>query len=160
MVSFLKIRLYIFLVSVVCAIFLSQCQQSKPEEPEKTEKGASCSTKKPLNPNGDSELALLMREMYDSSASLKVSIEKGILPSDFPKQFLKIHSAKPTDPTVKTEAFEALAKDYLSGLKNLYASPKEELTKNYNLSVQKCINCHEAFCPGPIQKIVRLKFAE
>ncbi len=160
MVSFLKSKPAIVFIVFLCLALLYQFNSFHKEKIEPTKNGSSCSIKEPLNPNGDSELALLMREMYDTSVSLKTSITKAILPRDFPQRFRSIHSAKPTDPTVKTETFKILADEYLKGLKALSNSKKGELKTNYNESVQKCINCHEAFCPGPIKKIVKLKFTE
>ena len=112
---------------------------------------------KPLNPNGDSELALLMRMMNDSTAAIKELVAQGKLPDKFPEAFLKIHTAKPTDQTVKTEEFEAFAASYVEGLKQLYHSSPSELETNYNSLVQRCINCHQSVCPGPIKAIKKLK---
>jgi hypothetical protein len=158
MVLFLKNRFKIVISLLLITVLFSQCQESKNEKVEVSKNSPSCSIKKPLNPNGDSELALLMREMYDTSASIKTTIINGESPSNFPQSFNKIQSAKATDPSVKNETFKVLAEEYLKGLKVLYNSPVAELKTNFNESVQKCINCHEAFCPGPIQKIVKLKF--
>lgn len=112
--------------------------------------------KKPLNPNGDSELALLMRNMNTSTSSLKELIKQGKLPDRFPEEFLRIHKAVPTDSTVKGPVFDAFASNYLNGLNELYKSPKEQLSVNYNAVVQRCVDCHRQFCPGPIKAINKL----
>jgi len=158
MVLSLKNKLTLLLVTTVVSVFFVQCQQNT-NDLSGTEKkdNTACITKKPLNPNGDSELALLMRSMYDSAASVKELIKQGKLPEKFPSAFLKIHTAKPTDSTVRTIEFTAFATDYINGLTTLHSSSKEKLTSNYNILVQKCVNCHQAVCPGPIQRINKLK---
>ena len=79
------------------------------------------------------------------------------LPAKFPEEFLKIHTATPTDSSTKTPIFESFAANYINGLNKLYTSPKDDLTKNYNAFVQGCVDCHHAFCPGPIKAINKLK---
>lgn len=111
---------------------------------------------KPLNPNGDSELALLMRLMNDSTAALKKQILDGKMPEKFPEAFLKIHTATPTDPNIKNEEFDAFATSYTEGLKQLYESSPEDLKSNFNNLVQRCINCHQSVCPGPVKAIKKL----
>jgi hypothetical protein len=155
---FLKNRKTGFFLLVLAVLFF-QCQEPVKEKAESVKSGASCSVKKPLNPNGDSELALLMRDMYNTSDSLRIEVERGRITSKFPQRFHEMHSALATDPSVKNKTFSILAADYLKGLKVLYSSSQEKLKSNYNESVQKCISCHENFCPGPIQKITKLKFA-
>lgn len=112
--------------------------------------------KKSLNPNGDSELAMLMRAMLDSSANIKALISKGKMPENFPEEFLKIHTAKPTDPKVRTPEYEAFATSFVEGLDQLYKSPPEDFQVNYNSLVQRCANCHKAICPGPLKAINKL----
>ncbi len=138
-------KISLFFLAAFVSLFLFQCKNTSD---------------KPLNPNGDSELALLMRMMNDSTASIKELVKQGKLPEKFPEAFLKIHTAKPTDPTVKTEEFEAFAASYVEGLKQLYQSSPSELETNYNSLVQRCINCHQSVCPGPIKAIKKLKIEE
>ncbi len=133
----------LFVSGLLLSLFLTQCNNIREGNP--------------LNPNGDSELALLMRMMNDSTASIKEYVKQGKLPEKFPEAFLKIHTAKPTDPTVKTEEFEAFANNYIDGLRQLYQSSPNELKANYNSLVQRCINCHQSSCPGPIKTIKKLK---
>ncbi len=136
-----------------------QCSQSSDKKAAALSQKDStvCSSKKPLNPNGDSELALLMRSMNTSTASFRELIKQGKLPEKFPEEFLKIHTAKPTDPATSTPIFEGFATSYLNGLNKLYASPKDQLTSNFNIFVQGCVDCHQQFCPGPIKTINKLK---
>ena len=147
---------------LVCfALLLVQCSndaEKKAAEKATADSLASCT--KSLNPNGDSELAVLMREMMNSSQNLKEMIKQGNLPDKFPEAFMKIHTAKPTDADTKKESFDAFASNYISNLQTLYASPKEDLTKNYNAVITACVSCHQQHCPGPIRAINKLKIEE
>ena len=156
MVLLSKSKALVFITLAFVIIFLSQCKQADKSSASVSE-NTSCGKTKSLNPNGDSELALLMRHMYDSLNSMNKLIKNGGVPSRFPESFLKIHTAKPTTSTTKLESFDAFADDYIRTLKLLYNSPKADLNKNYNSLVQKCANCHEASCPGPLKKIYKLK---
>ena len=148
---------------VVCALLLggvfllSRCSNEKPAEEAAGKDSTAASCNKPLNPNGDSELALLMRDMMHSSENMREMIRQGKLPDKFPEAFLKIHTAKPTDSTTKKASFDAFANNYIYNLQALYHSPKEELTQNYNAVVNACVSCHTAHCPGPLKAINKLK---
>ena len=156
MVLLSKSKVIIFATLAVLIVLLPKCKQADKSNVNTTE-NTVCVKTKSLNPNGDSELALLMRQMYDSLNSMNRLIKNGGVPSKFPESFLKIHTAKPTTSNTKLESFDAFADDYIATLRLLYNSPKADLNKNYNLLVQKCANCHEASCPGPLKKIYKLK---
>jgi hypothetical protein len=132
---------------------LEQC--GEPSETDKKENVATCKIK-PVNPNGDSELSLLMREMMRSADSMKTVIKSGNVPEKFPDAFLKIHTAKPTDDDTKHASYDAFATNYIDNLQILCKSPKAESIKNYNVVVNSCINCHNDHCPGPIKTIEKL----
>lgn len=148
-------------VLLIVALLLVQCTGDKvKQEAEKATADSLASCSKSLNPNGDSELAVLMREMMSSSQNLKEMVRQGNLPEKFPEAFMKIHTAKPTDSDTKKESFDAFATNYISNLQALYASPKEDLTKNYNAVITACVSCHQQHCPGPIKAINKLKIGE
>ncbi len=157
MALLLKNKFFVIITLLCFVVLLSQCSnKDKNLSKETTQKDtATCSSKK-INPNGDSELALLMRKMLQSSASLKEMIKQGKLPDKFPEEFLKIHTAKPTDSETKKASFDGFAANYLDNLNTLYHSPKEELTQNYNAVINSCVSCHSEHCPGPIKAIKKL----
>jgi len=142
--------------AIVFIIAMNSCSADKNNGNIESSDLANCTTIAPRNPNGNSELAILMRAMLDSSSSLKASIKQGKLPEKFPDAFLKIHTATPTDPTVKTPQFDAFAASYVEGLNQLYNSAPEDYESNYNSLVQRCANCHRAVCPGPLKAINKL----
>lgn len=107
-----------------------------------------------------SELALLMRGMYDFSDDLKNKITNKEELGKFPKNQKLIHTAIATDPSVKTEKYNVFAKEYLKNLAALYKTPVAEQKVQFNLVVTNCITCHQSFCPGPVKRIKKLYFAE
>lgn len=158
MVLLLKNKILVILSLLVVVFFLENCSDNKQklaEEKIKADSISSCT--KPVNPNGDSELALLMRDMMSSASNLREMIKQGNVPKSFPEAFLKIHTAKPTDSDTKKASFDNFANNYISNLQTLYTSPKEDLAKNYNAVVNACASCHSEHCPGPLKAINKLK---
>ena len=163
MVSLLKNK-FVLLFSFFCLAglgLLPQCSSDgdKSNKQETVTGNASCSPDK-INPNGSSELSVLMRTMLKSSVSLKEMIKQGKLPDKFPEEFLKIHTATPTDAATKKASFDGFATAYLVNMKTLFNSPKEELTQNYNSVVNACIACHSEHCPGPLAAIKKLTITQ
>jgi len=127
------------------SLWMFSCQQSTCDKPKK---------KRPINPNGDSELALLMRDMFEESDSLKQLVISGKELSGL-KKYQDIHSAIPTDPTVTGPIFEAFAEAYIESIKALEKSDSSSVFK-FNHMVDQCMNCHTEFCPGPKKRIKQL----
>lgn len=115
-----------------------------------------CSDPKTLNPNGDSELALLMRLMYEDGIKVKAQIQKGEKPTiEF--DFEKIHTAQATDPAkMKTPEFDAFASSYVQAVNAYQNAGKEEAGTYFNGIVTACMNCHNAVCPGPRVRIKKM----
>lgn len=111
----------------------------------------------PINPNGDSELALLMRNLYFEADSIKKLIvnDEGNISEEFIAELERIHTASPTDPEVKTAEFTAFNELMINEAKAL-----KETTDNkkeiFNQFVNRCIDCHQVVCPGPIKRIKKL----
>jgi hypothetical protein len=111
-----------------------------------------------INPNGDSELALLMRQMYVDADSLKQTIinDQGTISNEFINELEKVHNAIPTDENVKTPEFGAFNKSLVHQAKALQTSSVNK-TDAFNQLINRCLDCHNSFCPGPIKKIKKLK---
>ena len=108
------------------------------------------------NPNGDSELALLMREMFEDGLRIKEQIEKGEKP-DILKKFEAIHTAEATEPEkAASETYKNFADSYLTALNGLQNADSDELFDAYQGMVQSCMSCHQALCPGPMVRIKKL----
>ncbi|MDC0029001.1 hypothetical protein OAJ32_00665 [bacterium] len=117
-----------------------------------------------INPNGDSELAIVMRNLFDNSLEIRNHIieldtlKSNKLPSKLIEKFTYnlnlLHSAKPTDQNLRDDGvYQAFANAYI----NTSEKFKSNLShKNFNVMVNNCIQCHEKFCLGTIQKINKL----
>jgi hypothetical protein len=112
---------------------------------------------KDLNPNGSSELSLLMRRMEKQLVDARPGVLEGKLNDrTYPADIDQLNTAKPTDAETKTEAFPVFADIYLKSVKTFLASKPEELTENYNNVVNSCLACHSQHCPGPVSRIRKL----
>ena len=151
---------FLFFGLGVLIVVATQC--GSPEEKKGSEASADSTSckKKPVNPNGDSELALLMRDMKKLSDTLREQVLASELKGSFPERFMKIHTATPTDADTKHESFNSFARNYIYNLQELYKSPKPEWKKKYNATIDACLSCHSDHCPGPIPTIEKLKIAE
>jgi hypothetical protein len=111
----------------------------------------------PLNPNGDSPLALLMRRMTKWAEQAKKNIDSGnYLPPVNMEDFNTMLTAAPTDSTVKGEPFTGYAKSWLASLEALYASDKSTHKRLFNAVITQCVTCHQSYCQGPIKRIRKL----
>ena len=102
------------------------------------------------------EMALLMRKMYEVNNVVKKQIinKDSILP--FPEEFSNIHTAVLTDPTERNSEFDSLADLYLTYQKDLFNTVNDSTVYYFNKSVNTCITCHETRCVGPLPKIKKL----
>lgn len=108
------------------------------------------------NPNGDSELALLMREMFDDGMRMKQQIESGDKLEVLAK-FEKIHTAQATEPEkASSKKFKMYADAYLNMIEQLKVSSPKDTEALFQGLVESCMNCHRAMCPGPIVRIKKL----
>jgi len=104
-----------------------------------------------------SEMTLLMRSMYDVNEELKKEILAGKSPEKFPKDFLKIFTAKLTDDKPYNETFKAFSKVYIDNERAIFDSTsKIPLKQRYNNAINTCISCHTTECVGPIPRIKKL----
>jgi hypothetical protein len=99
-----------------------------------------------------------MRKMTTHCDSLKFCLENDLrrLPA-FPPEFNKMPIAKRTDPEIRQEAFEGLAKYHLNTWEKLYTAKISDRKEAYSTIVRSCISCHESVCPGPLKRIKALK---
>lgn len=124
-------------------------------EKESKDSLAACKTNS-LNPNGDSELALLMRQMAAFTDSAKQDLMNGRELDPRPDNLHTIISAKKTDPNIDVAIFNPLAQNYIARVEDFYGAKPEQKTEMFNNMVNACISCHENFCGGPIKRIQKL----
>ena len=106
------------------------------------------------NPNGDSELTLVMRDMETYYKSVKAQIEAGDQPNSI-KHFEEILSAVSTEPEkAKSPAYQAMAQSFIQ-LSQTWTDTTSSVAK-FNSLVDNCMSCHQTMCPGPMVRIKKL----
>ena len=133
----------------------------------------SCSTRteecneKPINPNGDSELALVMRALYINTLSFKTEIftntdsitDKFLNHNtieEFKRNYEDLNYAQPTDLNLRSDGiYKGFADTYIESSKR-FLTNNNQTKENYTLMVNNCIQCHEQFCLGTMKKIRKL----
>jgi hypothetical protein len=140
----------------IILLVLSLAQCSDPGQDAGSEQGAS----RIINPNGDSELALLMRRMFDDGMAMKAAIETGREP-EFGYDPQAIFTAHATEPEkAASQEYHDFGQAYLASVKAFQSASPEERKAFYTGMVQSCMACHEQLCPGPTRKIKRMYFEE
>lgn len=109
-----------------------------------------------INPNGASELAVLMRTMVADWRAVKTSLEGdgGAGTAKHLPTHRKLRCAWPTDPKDRDATFDGLATSYLAAVKAFDAAPSKE---TYGAVIAGCAACHEVTCGGPLEVIEGLK---
>jgi hypothetical protein len=109
-----------------------------------------------LNPNGDSELALLMRAMFDDAAQMKAAIERGEQPKPS-IDHTKLLTASATEPEkAASPEYHSWAQAYLQMIEALQNGETALAPQLYESMVDNCMGCHTALCPGPKVRIRKL----
>ena len=104
-----------------------------------------------------SELALLMRKMYDEMKLVKDSINRGYtVKTDFYDEFKRIQTAHATEPEKIDDTYQAMAVAFLDNYAS-FEQTAENQTEAFNIMLQNCLVCHQQKCPGPVKAINKLK---
>ncbi|MCF1423092.1 hypothetical protein [Mangrovimonas futianensis] len=136
-------------IVIVLLIFVTACKSNEKETPKE---------KKVYDMYEFSEMALLMEQMYGHNQRIKQEILEGKIPTTFPVDFLRIHSAEMTKPEERNANFEAFSKVFLEAQKEIFNdSSKVSLPDRFNTMVDACISCHQTSCTGPIPRINKLR---
>lgn len=109
-----------------------------------------------MNPNGSSELSLLMRKMEKQLKEARPLVLTGKYKGVYPKEFDTIYTAKPTDDKTKTANFNVFANIYISAEKSFVGAKPAQQVEAYNNVVNTCLACHSQHCPGPVGSIKKL----
>ncbi len=137
----------------VAGCLVLACSKEKVEQ----EVGEARQNSSQLNPNGDSELALLMRSMTTYMEVIKDSLQKEAPIPECPTEFEALMVAKETEGMIKDRNhFNAYADQWLSDLNQVCTSSGSNRVKAYERLRSSCLNCHQSYCQGPIPKIQRL----
>lgn len=127
------------------------------EAPKKDEKEAACET--PLNPNGDSERALMMRKMTQLAEANALALRNGSELEPYDGSFANLATTKGTMP-VDEDFFKGMSTAYLSSLEALYAAEPSQRIQLHNNLVKSCQDCHAQTCRGPLKRIDKMIVSE
>lgn len=111
-----------------------------------------------INPNGQSELAVLMRLMQADLKRAGAAIEAGT-PVQPMGAHRRIRCAWPTTPSDRSPAFDALAQAYLGQVAALESAPATGARAAHGGVLDACRACHEQACPGPLTAIDALRLS-
>jgi len=107
------------------------------------------------NPNGDSELAVLMRTFVDGLRDARVLVEaEQKLEPLFPVH-RNMRCAWPTVASDRDEGYDARAQGYLASVRAFDTAPSKA---TYNAIVNNCVACHQVSCGGVIEFIQTLRW--
>ena len=149
-------RALLFLAVIVG--FAVACSSSVADE-KATDSAAVCKPK-PLNPNGDSELAILMREMAEWTDSCKAALLSGRTVPEKPASLSALHTAKRTDETIDAGLFNTMATAYEGQVLSFEQAAAGDKIRMYNGMVSACAGCHQNFCQGPLVRINKMMIAQ
>lgn len=151
----------ILVLGCLCsASFFIACNQQPTEAVGSSSETSETEANKELEMYEASELASLMRKMYEDNLDIRKQIINGELPGGFPEEFKTIHTATPSDPKEIDETFDKLAEQYINNMQAIAdAQNKEEATAAYNSMVGTCASCHQIYCQGPLAKIKKMRIA-
>jgi hypothetical protein len=110
------------------------------------------------NPNGDSELAALMRKMQADLQTARELVLKNEVPQPLLVRHRRIRCSWPTVATDRDAAFDGFAVGYLEAVKAFDAAADKKAA--FGGMVAACRACHERACPGPIAAIDKLKIPD
>ncbi|MCX7547091.1 hypothetical protein OS188_03900 [Xanthomarina sp. F1114] len=104
-----------------------------------------------------SEMANLMNEMYAQNLEVKQDILAGKIPTEFPLDFLKIHTAEMSEFKSRNETFQSFSKLFIESEKEIFNTESQiPVEERFNNMVNLCISCHQTECTGPISRIQKL----
>ena len=112
-----------------------------------------------VNPNGASELSILIREMQKYTNQAKADLKSGKAPAAYPISFDKVHTAKISEGMSKSDYYKPFSDLYIMSVKNYASSTPENRVETYNNMVSACLACHSQHCPGPVP-VIRKMFWE
>lgn len=142
-------------------VIIQACQHNIKETDSMQDQQPKTVILKKAEINTTSELASLMRDMYDRNLELGRQIEAGIIPESFPEDFYTIHKAESTPGMLHdTVFFKNMAAQYLANMKKITeAETKQEAKIAYNEMIMTCAGCHQVYCQGPLPTIRKMKLS-
>ena len=112
-----------------------------------------------INPNGMSEMSLIMEDWYVDMKNISDVLRDGKMYSRNTPNMEKrnIYKAKTSKENIHGKEFDAFVQSYYYNYSQISnASSWGEQRDEFNLTVTTCVNCHQQFCHGPIVRIKKL----
>lgn len=139
-------------ICTISAIFFTGCTSNNTTQ-------ETCKNERDINPNGSSELSLIMRKMAAHLAENRDALKagKGIVAA--PKEIDNLLTAKKTDEEIDKTIYDGYAKLYQQRIiefNETASAPDSLKIKAHNNLVSTCRDCHSNFCPGPMVVINQL----
>jgi hypothetical protein len=142
------------------ALFACKEQSSTAKEEEgRTWRMENAAELKRLYPNGGEELAWLMRELTHKLEAYKTELSLNT-DAEIPEVLAvmqEIHGAPSIRKEAGSTAFVGMTNALIYQFEKFQQAEGEERIKQYNLLIQNCEACHQAYCPGPIKRIEKLR---
>ena len=153
----------IFSLLLITGILYSCQQQVAEEQVASSSEDSTASAQESKEPDmyEASELAALMRNMYDRNLELGKQINEGNLPESFPEDFYTIHTAEATPGMVHDTAFfKTMSEQYLLNMNKITEAENQREAKiAYNDMIMTCAGCHQVYCQGPLPTIRKMKLS-
>lgn len=147
--------------AVLFLVIAQSCSSDKKPETtseETTEETLTPQTDKTRFPNDRSELAVLMRNLYDDIKANKDTIAKGGKSDiSWSSKYKSMPYATPSEKKNSGPVFVGFATKYLTDLKTFENALPENRTGSFNAMIQTCLDCHQEYCHGPMEAISKLK---
>lgn len=133
---------------LIFLFFLTSCYANEKPQDER----------KITNPNGMSEMSLIMEDWYKYMKFAGDDLKQG-------RKAMRIHSiedkniftAKTSKKNIHGKEFDAFVHGFYYNYSQISkASSFNEQVEEFNLTVNSCINCHQQFCHGPLGRIKKL----
>ena len=110
--------------------------------------------------NRDSELAILMRDMFEEGMLVKQSIIHGKEPI-LKLDYHHINTATPTEAGKnRSPEYQLFSKPYERSVERLKHSSYAHRAAAYTLMIDNCMNCHSKIYREPMNKIKKLYLTE
>jgi len=142
----------VFVAVAIVGFLVSGCSG---EEPVENSDSVTCAVK-PVNPNGDSELSILMREMAVWTDSCKAAIMYDRTIPAKPEKLNTLHTAKRTDENINESIYASMATLYQSKVTAFESANEVNDVELFNGMVDACVSCHNNFCQGPLVRINKM----
>jgi hypothetical protein len=143
-------RSLFFLLFIGLSVYALSCAAEAEAHEDPVAKQAG------LNPNGDSELAMLMRAMFEDAEQMKAAIARGEKPVPA-FDHARLLTAHATEPEKAASAeYQVWAQSYLQTLQALQNGDLAMAPDLFDNMVGTCMGCHTELCPGPKVRIQKL----